>query len=119
MIEEKIISNFQNKLLNWFTKHGRNFPWRKNTITPYQVIISEVLLQRTKAETVAKIYPSFIKKYPSWTKLANATSSELEEELRPMGLYKQRSERLLKLSQEMKKRNGRFPKEIGELSSPT
>ena len=83
----------------------------------YQKVISEVLLQRTKAETVAKFYSQFIEKYPFWKSLASAKPNELEKHLKPIGLQKQRSERLLNLAKEMVKRNGRFPKDRKRLES--
>jgi A/G-specific adenine glycosylase len=103
------IEYFQNKMFEWYNENGRHFPWRNPSATNYEKIISEVLLQRTKAETVAKFFPVFIKKYPSWRQLGNATETELKEILKPLGLYNQRGNRLYKLAQEMKKRNGRFP----------
>lgn len=103
------IKLFQSKILKWFEQNGRSFPWRKETASNYVRIISEVLLQRTRAETVANFFPKFIKKYPSWKSLGEATQEDLQEKLRPLGLYKQRGSRLFKLAQEMKKRNGRFP----------
>jgi len=72
-------------------------------------------LQRTKAETIAKFYPLFIKKYPSWKQLGDATEEELIKCLKPIGLYKQRGSRLFKLAQELKKRNGLFPKKRDEV----
>jgi A/G-specific adenine glycosylase len=103
------IEYFQNKIIEWYNENGRHFPWRNPSATNYEKIISEVLLQRTKAETVAKFFPVFVKKYPSWRQLGNATESELKEILKPLGLYNQRGNRLYKLAQEMKKRNGKFP----------
>jgi A/G-specific adenine glycosylase len=84
---------------------------QKKSSSNYIRIISEILLQRTKAETVNKYLPIFLKKYPSWAQLGNATEMELIEILRPLGLSSQRGKRLHKLSQELKKRNGIFPKE--------
>ena len=108
-IENGKIVFFQEKILEWYEDFGRHFPWRNKSATNYERIISEVLLQRTRAETVAKFFPKFIKKYPSWKKLGEATEQELQEALKPIGLYKQRGTRLYKLAQEMKKRKGRFP----------
>jgi len=108
-ISDNQIKYFQDEVFTWYKKNGRHFPWRNSSATNYQKIISGVLLQRTKAETVSKFFPKFIKKYPSWKKLGNATELELKEILRPLGLYNQRGSRLYKLAQEMKKRNGRFP----------
>lgn len=105
------ITAFQYKILEWFNTNGRHFKWRNPSASNYQKIISEVLLQRTQATTVAKFFPLFLKKYPSWKKLSEASESELQDSLKPIGLYKQRGSRVFKLAQEMRKRNGRFPTE--------
>jgi len=111
MDESNKIIFFQTELLTWFKTNGRQFLWRKSSVSNYVRIISEILLQRTKAETVNKYLPIFLKKYPSWNQLGNATEMELIETLKPLGLSNQRGKRLHKLSQELKKRNGVFPKE--------
>ncbi len=111
VVYEEDINYFQSQLLDWFQKHGRHFRWRNKSATNYELILSEVFLQRTKAETVSKFLPVFLKQYPSWKQLAKATKEELQEILKPLGLYKQRSERLYKLAQELNRRKGRFPKE--------
>ncbi len=103
------ITYLQTELLKWFNQNQRNFPWREENAGHYDKIISEVLLQRTKAERVAEFYPAFIKKYPSWLELANASQEQLEMDLLPLGLHKQRGKRLFRLAQEMKKRQGIFP----------
>ncbi len=108
-IPKKKIKEFQRNILKWYKKHGRKFPWRNKSATNYQRIISEVLLQRTRAETIGRFFPIFIKKYPSWKKLAKVTVKQLEIDLKPIGLYKQRSVRLHAFAKEMAKRNGRFP----------
>ena len=114
-ISDKQIKEFQENILKWYEKNGRHFPWRNPSATNYDKIISEVLLQRTKAETVAKFFPRFKKQYPSWRQLGNATETELQDFLKPLGLYNQRGTRLYKLAQEMKKRNGRFPQSRSEV----
>lgn len=116
-ISKKKIEFFQEKILEWYETNGRKFPWRNKGLTHYQYIIAEVLLQRTKAETVAKFYPHFLKDFPNWKALAKAEVKVIEEYLKPVGLYRQRSKRLLSLSQEMVKRNGRLPRNREELES--
>lgn len=106
---------FRKKLLGWYGKSGRHFPWRNKSCTKYQLIITEVLLQRTRAEVVADFYPSFIRKFPSWRVLASAKEKELQGFLRPLGLWRQRAASIKKLSSEMARRNGRFPKTRAEL----
>ncbi len=116
-ISKKKIEFFQEKILEWYTIKGRNFPWRKKGLTNYQYIIAEVLLQRTKADTIAKFYPYFLKEFPNWKYLANANVKKIEKYLIPVGLYRQRSKRLKGLAQEMVRRNGRLPKNREELES--
>ena len=83
----------------------------------YQIVIAEVLLQRTKAEAVASFYPGFISSFHGWESIAKTSIHELEESLSPIGLQKQRSIRLKSLALEMKKRKGKFPNDREELES--
>lgn len=117
MTEESKIKFFQEQILIWYEQNGRNFYWRKKGLTNYQYVIAEILLQRTKAETIAKFYPDFIKEFPNWKTLANADIQKLEDYLKPVGLYRQRSKRLMSLAKEMVKRNGRLPKDRKDLES--
>ncbi len=114
-IPTRKIQQFQNNLLAWYKKNGRKFPWRNKSATNYHRIISEVLLQRTRAETIGKFFPIFVKKYPSWKKLAKASVKQLEKDLQPIGLQKQRAKRLHAFAKEMAKRNGRFPETREEI----
>jgi len=115
IIYESDITFFQNKLLEWYTENGRSFLWRNKSATNYELIISEVFLQRTRAETVSKFLPTFLKKYPSWKQLGEASENDLQEITKPLGLYKQRGNRLYNLAQELKRRKGRFPKKRKEV----
>ncbi len=99
---------FQSTLLTWFDRHARDFVWRKKTAKPYVKIISEVFLQRTKAETVNKFMSAFLKDYPSWEALALASEADLVAALKPIGLHQQRGKRLYLLAQELARRGG-FP----------
>lgn len=114
-INQNRIFFFQKVILEWFKENKRDFPWRYPSVSNYGKIISEVFLQRTKAETVANFFPSFIEKYPTWLALGDASENELKEIMRPLGLYNQRGSRLYKLAQELKKRNGIFPVSIADV----
>ena len=115
-IYESDIEFFQDKLLAWYQANGRTFLWRNKSASNYELIISEVFLQRTKVETVSHFLPNFLNHYPSWKQLGDATEFELQEIIRPLGLYKQRGSRLYKLAQELKKRKGRFPRERNQVT---
>lgn len=114
-IDIHAITLFQDKILAWYFSNGRNFLWREENRSHYEIIISEVLLQRTKAETVSRFYPNFIIKYPTWEALNIATIEQLEDDLKPVGLYKQRAKRVKALALELYERNGTIPTEREEL----
>ena len=69
------ISWLRRRLLSWFARNGRSFPWREAGRTPYEVVVAEILLQRTTAAGVARTYIGFLKRYPSWIALAQATGA--------------------------------------------
>jgi A/G-specific adenine glycosylase len=97
------------RLLVWFRAHGRDFAWRRASVSLYRLIVTEALLQRTRAETVHGFYARFFNRFPSWRTLARVSETELQEYLRPIGLWKRRAASLQKLAVEMAKRRGRFP----------
>lgn len=109
------IGKFRQNLLSWYQQHGRHFPWRNKSATNYQRILAEILLQRTQAETVASFFPGFVKRFPSWKKLAEATEEELQECFKPIGLWRRRAASLNRLANEMAMRRGRFPREREKL----
>jgi A/G-specific adenine glycosylase len=109
------IKYFRTFLLEWFDSNKRDFPWRKEGVSNYELIFSEILLQRTKAETVAKYYNTFFKKFTNWEKLLLATDKELVETFKPLGLHTQRVGRIRKIIEEYKLKNGILPQNKNEL----
>ncbi len=109
------IKFFQRALLHWFNDNKREFPWRKNNISNFELIFSEILLQRTKAETVSKYYDIFFGKFPNWQSLVNTDDIEIEAIIKPLGLHTQRVSRIRKIIEEYKDKNGYLPKDKNEL----
>ncbi len=89
--EKLRISRLRVKLLNWFDENGRDLLWRSPSASEYEKIGVEVLLQRTRAETVAGMYRKFFAQYPSWNTITLAPVEELEGVLKPIGLWKRRA----------------------------
>jgi A/G-specific adenine glycosylase len=108
---------FRQRLLNWFKSKGRKFSWRNKSATNYRRILAELLLQRTQADTVARFIPVFMNKYPSWKRLSTASEKDLQEILKPIGLWQRRAASLSLLAREMWKRRGRFPRNRKEIES--
>jgi A/G-specific adenine glycosylase len=111
------ISSFQQKLLRWYRKHGRRFPWRSRSAGTYEVVVSEILLQRTRAEVAARFLPGFVRRYPSWQSLRDADQDDLEAMLRPIGLWRRRAMSLKNLASALATTRNRFPRERSELQA--
>ncbi|MCG3775310.1 MAG: Adenine DNA glycosylase [Nitrospira sp.] len=99
----------QARVLGWYRLHGRAFPWRRARLPLYQRVVSEVLLQRTQAATVANFYDHFFERFPSWKSLATARATTIGAIIRPIGLWRRRSVSLKQLATEMARRGGRLP----------
>jgi len=106
---------FAQQLLKWFSKNRRGFPWRE-TSDPYKVLMAEIFLRKTDAGKVSSIYEHFIRKYPGFEALINADGRDLEDFLRPLGLYRRRTKELKNLAQiVMTKHRGEIPRSREEL----
>jgi A/G-specific adenine glycosylase len=103
------------RFLSWFARDGRIFPWREAGRTPYEVIVAEMLLQRTTATGVARTYAGFVERFPSWAALAQAPLEELENALRPFGLWRRKAQVFQHLAQSIERRGGVVPHTRAEL----
>lgn len=114
-MQQDVLFEFRSRLLVWYAENGRNLPWRRRSISKYKLVVSEILLQRTRAEAVASFFNTFFSRYPSWKKLAAADEAEIGQVIRPIGLWKRRARTLKQLATVMAKRNGRFPRTRAEV----
>ncbi|MBK6780899.1 MAG: hypothetical protein IPG75_15270 [Gemmatimonadetes bacterium] len=105
------IQRFRREVLRWYARCGRRYPWRTPSAGLYARVVSEVLLQRTQADSVARYYRRFTRTYPSWSRLAQASLTEIEEILRPLGLWKRRALALRALAPAATKLRGKFPRD--------
>lgn len=116
-VRQETLLEFRRRLLAWYANNGREFPWRRKSASKYKLVISELLLQRTRAETVANFFGVFISEYPSWKKLAEAKESEIGKVIQPIGLWKRRAPTLKQLAIVMARRNGRLPRTRAEIEA--
>lgn len=101
MTRQQVIECFRSTLLNWGSDNLRSFPWRKTT-NPYEVLIAEILLQKTAAEKVEPIYEEFLSTYPSLAELAEADRDELADIIYSLGFQNQRSKALVSIGQTLR-----------------
>ena len=114
-VQAKSPRYFGANILRWYQENGRTFPWRKPNLSDYEKILAEVLLQRTKADTVAEHYGNIVDRYSSWDALANANDADLNQMLRPLGLWRQKSINLKNLAKEVMQLNEILPRRREEI----
>ncbi len=97
------------RLLAWFFAHRRELPWREES-DPYRIWVSEVMLQQTRAQTVAA--PTTAASWsasPISAALAAADEQEVLKAWEGLGYYG-RARGLLEAAREIVRRHsGRFP----------
>lgn len=81
------------KVITWFDQHGRNFPWRETT-DPYLILIAEILLRRTTASAVSRVFTDFIGRFDSPEHLARSRESTIARALSTLGLHTLRAKQL-------------------------
>ncbi len=57
-------------LLQWYAGSARALPWRRPGVTPWQVLVSEVMLQQTQVSRVLPAYDAWVRRWPTPAALA-------------------------------------------------
>ena len=105
---------FQLALLNWFFKNQRTLPWRK-TYAPYDVWISEIMLQQTQVERVVEYYERWMQRFPDIDTIASSSENDVLQLWEGLGYYS-RARNIHKCAQELtKEHNSKLPKDHRQL----
>jgi A/G-specific adenine glycosylase len=99
----------------YYKQHGRHdLPWRKN-ITPYKIVVSEIMLQQTQVGRVIPKFESFVIQFPSFKVLAAASQAEVITAWSGLG-YNRRAKALHGIAQTVTtKHKGQLPHTIEQL----
>jgi len=112
----KYMKTLRKTIINWYQENGRIYPWRQ-TQNPFQILIAQMMLRRTKADQVLPVYIQFLKTYPDIDSLSKAKQESLEKILYPLGL-KWRISAFKEAAQKIKEKyNSRIPEIREELKS--
>jgi len=103
-ITEEKIEFFRRKVVDFYITQGHRWPWRE-TRDPYVVLVTELLLQKTTARQVAKIFSDFFSRFPDIETLAKASEADIEAIIKKLGLRK-RARFLKELAQHIVKEFG-------------
>ncbi len=102
-------------LCAWFEKSARDLPWRKKHRDPYEVWLSEVMLQQTRVDTVIPYFEKFLKRFPNAQSLASASLDEVLHLWSGLGYYRRARELHAAAGEVVKRYGGTLPAEALEL----
>ena len=80
------MQNFSKSLVSWYLKNKRDLPWR-NTIDPYKIWLSEIMLQQTRVAQGLPYYLKFVDAFPEVKDLADAQEEEVLKLWQGLGYY--------------------------------
>lgn len=101
-------------LINWYAENRRDLPWRHHP-SPYQVWLSEVILQQTRVNQGWDYYLRFVEKWPTVADLAAATEEEVLKMWQGLGYYSRARNLHQCARQVMEQFNGNFPADFEQL----
>ena len=110
--------SFVEQVWTHYHQHGRHdLPWRQSDVNalfdPYEILVSELMLQQTQVARVIPKYNSFLQRFPTVEMLAQATLGEVLQAWQGLG-YNRRAKYLWQTAQMVYTR-GSFPKTQAEL----
>lgn len=78
--------NFPKKLITWYNTHKRELPWR-NTTDPYQIWLSEIILQQTRVAQGLPYFNNFVKHFDKIETLAASNEQDILRLWQGLGYY--------------------------------
>jgi len=109
------VIDFNKKLKSWYLKNHRSLPWRQ-TIDPYKIWLSEIILQQTRVAQGTPYYEKFLLNYPTVFDLANADERDVLRLWQGLGYYSRARNMHLTARQIVNEFGGEFPGTAAQLS---
>jgi A/G-specific adenine glycosylase len=79
-------NGFVKTLLHWYANHKRDLPWRQEPL-PYNIWLSEIILQQTQVKQGLPYYERFITLFPNVWVLARSTEQQVLKAWQGLGYY--------------------------------
>lgn len=106
--------NISNSLIEWYTHYKRDLPWRESK-DPYNIWVSEIILQQTRVNQGISYYYKFIDKFPDINSLAHASLDDLLKTWQGLGYYSRARNMHYTALDIVNNYKGEFPSEYSEL----
>jgi A/G-specific adenine glycosylase len=81
------------ELLDWYDRSRRDLPWRDPDVTPWQILVSEFMLQQTPVSRVEPIWRDWVARWPTASSTAAASPADVVRAWGKLG-YPRRAKRL-------------------------
>ncbi len=105
---------FSNSLLQWYLQNRRDLPWR-NTVNPYHIWLSEIMLQQTRVAQGMPYFIRFTEVFPTIFDLAKTDEEQVLKLWQGLGYYS-RARNMHKTAQIIAfELNGNFPNNYEDL----
>ncbi|MFC4603754.1 A/G-specific adenine glycosylase [Rhodococcus kronopolitis] len=64
-------------LIRWFEREARALPWRREDVTAWQILMSEIMLQQTPVARVAPVWEQWVQRWPVPSAMAASSQAEV------------------------------------------
>jgi len=102
-------ASFRRALLDWFSANARDLPWRR-TLDPYQIWLSEIMLQQTRMDRAVGYFERFLERFPDIASLDAAGEDEVLKLWEGLGYYSRARNLRRAARQVMERHGGTFPR---------
>ncbi len=103
--ENQGVDDVVQSIVAWFATAARTLPWRSSDVTPWGVLVSEVMLQQTPTTRVVPVWEAWMKRWPTPSALAAASPDEVLRAWGRLG-YPRRALRLRAAAEAIEERHG-------------
>ncbi|HME77036.1 MAG TPA: A/G-specific adenine glycosylase [Mycobacterium sp.] len=81
------------RLVAWYESAQRDLPWRRGGVSPWQILVSEFMLQQTPVARVQPVWEDWVRRWPTPSATAAATAADVLRAWGKLG-YPRRAKRL-------------------------
>lgn len=92
-------------IIDWYGDHARDLPWRNPGVSPYAVMVCEVMSQQTPISRVLPKWQAWLEKWPTVVDLAEADTADVLSLWQGLG-YPRRALNLQRAAREIVEHHG-------------
>ena len=86
-LDQGALTEVQTLLVDWFSREGRDLPWRR-TRDPWGILVAEVMLQQIQVARAIPFWEAFLQRFPTPAALAQAPLSAAIRVWGDLGRYR-------------------------------